>query len=1229
MKPTKLSHAIRLVLAAQVGVGSLVTLSAAEAQQPVTQPASVQGSYVNFQAPQPVYRQVVPQQQVYAQPQPVYRQVAPKQLVYQQPQQVYQASPPRPQVVYQQPQPAYQSPPVYQQPQVVYAQQPVMPQYAQPGSGQPQQYVMQSAPRLTLSPQAMVQPRATYPQGAVIYPQSAQQYVQPSQVPYGNTTLQPQAPAYSQGTIPQGMVLVNPGMQQPLQQGAQPVGMPSAQAPMLMYTQTGAPVPYQQPRVMYAYPPGQAVQGSAPQMAAPQGAAAAPVAQVIPAAASSQAAATAVSMVPGATDPMLAERPRRQTGSLSKLDVSPGFRPEQTLTAADLQSVNAVNVESAIQRLPQAIPALDRSSNNPGNGRATVDLRGLGTRRTAVLVNGMPFVAYGSEGVADLNAIPQGLLKQVDVTTGGASVAYGSGAVAGAINFVLDENFQGSQVSVSHQSADGGGGLSSADLTLGTSLGGRGNFAVNFGFSEREALFLDDREATTFIQFDDVAPNGDPILINAGSSGVPGTSIFAGALGDFSPSFGAIFDPDGSIRPFETGENNDFYNYAPANYLQIPQTRKHLTLLGNIQVNDSMEFYGLGMFSESETAIQLAATPIFQSGVEFTLDGSPFLTQSSLQVLSDAFGNGIDTDGDGIDDTATAFLRRRLLESGPRRSTTDSSSAYAQFGLRGNLGDNLEYDLYASRGSVRTDTTQEGNVSRDRFQQALLLDLQADPNGGVCQQTTSDTTNVPCAPINIFGEGNISQAGADFIAGGVAIDSSSTQNIYGARVTGTFDGLPAGEARLTLGAERQDTRYDQRYILTNFPTQGTQAGFNAGSDFGGQTSAESVYADLYVPLISDARGAEVLDVELGYRLTDYTTSKGVASYGANVSWAPMEFARVRAGYNRAHRAPSIGELFAPQSEGFPGASDPCSASGSGGFISQEQAAICVATGVPSGLVGSAALNLPSGQVRAISGGNPNLEEEQADTFFAGVEFAVPLSEEGSLRAGIDYFLIEGSQGIAPFGGGANNVLSNCYDPNTSSAEAPNEFCDVISRRPDGSIDFVEITSQNNATFELEGLDIFAGVAMPVMGGSIGVDYNATVYNSNRSRSSSSADWLECAGVFGDLCGEPIPTYSHIVSAGWSFDRLGAKLIWRHLGEVSDDDDASLYFVEKIGAKNYLDAEVSLDLAGTFELAAGVQNLTNTGQPILGNNQEQANTFPATYDVYGRTYFVRLTGTTGE
>ena len=140
--------------------------------------------------------------------------------------------------------------------------------------------------------------------------------------------------------------------------------------------------------------------------------------------------------------------------------------------------------------------------------------------------------------------------------------------------------------------------------------------------------------------------------------------FFNGGLAGYSPSAGVTFGQDGSIRPFETGEPNDFYNYAPVNYIQLPQTRYQATALASFELTENLEVYSKVLYTSSSVPQQLAPTPIFQTS-EFTIDGSPFLTPEAQQVLSDGIGSGIDTDGDGIDDTGSALVRRRLLEVGP------------------------------------------------------------------------------------------------------------------------------------------------------------------------------------------------------------------------------------------------------------------------------------------------------------------------------------------------------------------------------------------------------------------------------------------------------------------------------------------------------------------------------------------------------------------------------------
>ncbi len=905
------------------------------------------------------------------------------------------------------------------------------------------------------------------------------------------------------------------------------------------------------------------------------------------------------------------------TGSRIKRQDFESNAPVATIGSDQFDLTATVNTESLLNTLPQAVPGLDRTSNNPGNGTASVNLRGLGSNRTLVLINGTRATPTSQGGTVDINTIPTALIDRVEVLTGGASAIYGTDAVAGVVNFILKNDFEGVAFNISSElTQDNDANLTSADLTLGANTGdGRGNVVFNLSWTDRDDLFQGDRKFSTFAQFDDVDENGNPILIDGGSSGIPGTSIFAGALGGFSPdSFGVTFDPDGSIRPFRTTGDNDFYNYAPVNYIQLPQVRYQATTLGRYEIADGVEAYGRAMFTSSRVPQQLAPTPIFQVA-SFTVDGSPFLPAATQQILSDAFGDGVDSDGDGIDDTGTAFLRRRLLEVGPRVADSRFTSWQVQGGFRGDIGDtSWSYDAYIQVGSVEGSETQLGNVNRDRFAQALLLDL-SDPSGGTCADPSSNGATVSCSPINIFGEGNISADGAAFLRTAVAAAFEYDQTVYSVTFAGDLLELPGGTVGAAFGYEHIENDADFR------PSQdlaaGTIAGFNGSPASGGGFSFNSLYGELYLPLLKDAPMAETLDLELAFRASDYSTSGNVESYKIAGSWAPIDQIRFRGGFNRAVRAPSIGELFAPQGEGFPGATDPCAAEGN---PSAAVAAICTATGVPAGQVGTPAINLPAGQVRALSGGNPNLTEEEADTWTFGV-VVTPDMVEG-LTFSVDYFDIDIDKYVASFGGGANNVLTTCYDPNNPLGGAGSDFCNVINRRSDGTIESILLTSQNVANQTLKGIDLLASYNMDLMGGDLSISYVGTFTQESDFTAFKGDKTISCDGAYGNDCGEPLPEYKHRMTFGWSRDAITAQLLWRYIGKSNDDDPDTTYFKDQINSTNYFDVVVSYNLTENYSIMVGVDNLLDNDPPILGDNQEQANTYPATYDVFGRTYYAK-------
>ena len=935
------------------------------------------------------------------------------------------------------------------------------------------------------------------------------------------------------------------------------------------------------------------------------------------------------------------------TGSRIKRQDFESNAPVATIGSDQIDLSGTVNTESLLNTMPQAVPGLDRTSNNPGNGTATVDLRGLGSNRTLVLMDGTRVVPTTSGGSVDINNIPTALIDRIEVMTGGASAIYGSDAVAGVVNFILKDDFEGVQFNLgTEQTGDGDANLHSADLTIGVNSGdGRGNVVMNISWTDRAELFQGDRDFSFFAKrdnrFDD---NGNPILYNGGSSGIPSTRVW-----DLSPSL--TFDNGAAgaeARPYVSAE--DQYNYQPVNYIQLPQERYQATVLARYEVAESVEAYGRVLYTSSRVPQQLAPTPIFQTST-FTLDGNPFLSPASQVALSgnntdtvavgdrvaavndadgnctncvfDADGDGtmdttalIDTDGDGIADTGTSFLSRRLVEVGPRISRDAFSSWQIQGGIRGDIGEtSWSYDAYVQVGSVQNTTVQLGNVNRDRYDQALLLDL-TDPTGGTCSVTSSNGAGSACAPINIWGEGNISQAGADFIATNVAATATYDQEIYSVTFAGDLFELPGGVIGAAIGYENMD----QSFVFD--PSQdlaaGTIAGFNGQPATEGGYRTDSYYAEAYLPLLSDLPAIHELDMELAYRSSDYSTIGTVDTYKVAGSWAPIEQVRLRAGFNTAIRAPNVGELFSPISEGFPSGIDPCSAEGSNA-TDPAISAICQSTGVAANLVGTTQINSAAGQVRQLSGGNPALQEEEAETLTVGV-VVTPNFVEG-LTFSIDYFNVEIEEYVAAFGGGAANILGTCYstDP-TGGIGSP--FCNAIQRRPNSTIEFVSAQLQNVALQTLEGYDLLASYNTELLGGDLQVNYVGTITTENDFTPFAGANVIECAGKFGATCGEPIPEYKHRMTFNWARDQITAQLLWRLVGESDDDDDSRIYFAESLDAESYFDAVVSYDFTENYKLTFGIDNIADTKPPIIADNGEQANTYPATYDVFGRTFYVK-------
>jgi outer membrane receptor protein involved in Fe transport len=921
--------------------------------------------------------------------------------------------------------------------------------------------------------------------------------------------------------------------------------------------------------------------------------------------------------------------------------------PVELVDSEELSITGTVNVETLLNELPQVLPGFTKTSNNPGSGTATVDLRGLGPARTLVLVDGKRFISSAppdqssAAGVVDLNNIPVQLIERVDVVTGGASAVYGSDAIAGVVNFILKDDFEGAQLDVTYDTTDQGDAETvDYSLTLGANFeGGKGNVTFNVTYTDRQPLFRGDRDFLA-TEFDDDGAGG---LVASGSLTNPNGSITD--TFDGRPD-GITFNANGTPRTYLVPQ--DLYNFAPTNYVQLPQKRWTFTATGNYEILPNVEFYARASFANNQVPTQLAPTPIADF---FTIDlnNNPFVNAQTrtliLDPANDFDGNGLNDfdddfdgndvgDADDTDGVVTSLVRLRLPESTPRISDHENNVFQFVGGFRGDLSSFFEgwdYDISAQYGRSNNDATFSGDASKALFQQGL--NAVAGPGGPVCIDTSNG-----CVAINFFGPGNFTPAMYNFIKLSGAATSVSQQTVVTGSVTGDLGALKSPFADtgidVALGAE-----YRQEKLTVspdnNFAT-GNILGFDPIAPVRGQFDVSEFFAEVRVPLVEGQPFMQSLVFDGGYRYSDYSTAGEVDTFKLGGEWAPVDDIRFRGLFQRAVRAPNIFELFSPQSDTQEGGNtDPCSNSNAAALAaSAALRAICVSTGVPTALVGVLP-DFAANQAPIKIGGNPNLGVETSDTYTIGAVFQP--SVVPGLSVTVDYFSIELTDAISGLFGSAQAVLDSCYNPGASSAQA----CAAITRRSNGQIDTnggIDQRNANIAAIETSGVDLgvnygFDLARLTGMGALNTLDWNLTVswLEKYEVTSNPTATPIKCEGTFGDpSCGAtPQPEWKFVNTVNYALsDAWTINGRWAYTGEVLDSrvrdgTPANTIATPSIDGKNYFDIAASYSPTEWAQIRFGAQNVTDEDYPIIGDVDEQSNGFPTVYTPYGRQFFVAL------
>ncbi|GER05323.1 hypothetical protein JCM17846_30050 [Iodidimonas nitroreducens] len=523
------------------------------------------------------------------------------------------------------------------------------------------------------------------------------------------------------------------------------------------------------------------------------------------------------------------------TGSrIARTDLT-SSSPVSVVTAEEFRISGTVNVEQLLNTMPQLIPAATAFSNNPGGGAATLDLRGLGVTRTLILVNNRRYMFFDANQITDVNTIPSALIESTEVVTGGASAVYGSDAIAGVINFKLKDDFQGIELGGQYDiTSRGDADRANIDLTMGGNFAdGRGNVVLFMNYFDRDPVMQDARDFSTNALIDNVDANGNPALVAGGSASVPNGRFTGPNAGDVNQALrpglitalnnanlgslgGLGFLPDNSGRNASPFNNpGDLFNYAPDNFLQVPQERWLIGTMASFDINDKIEAYAEGTFANNRVNTELAPTPI--TGNFLFNVNNPFLSPELQEVLrqtdlSEGTITGTTRDDDGNlinpgtltlagtagDGQTTLGIGRRLEEVGPRQNLDERNSWRVVTGLRGDLGDfsdtmfkNMTYDAYYMFSRTLNTQRQFGNVSRSRFQQALLTN----EDGTACADTSSD-----CVPINIFGP-NITPEAAGFVRINATNVEESQLQVASGVISGDIIDLPAGTAGAAFGFE--------------------------------------------------------------------------------------------------------------------------------------------------------------------------------------------------------------------------------------------------------------------------------------------------------------------------------------------------------------------------------------------------------------------------------------------
>lgn len=942
---------------------------------------------------------------------------------------------------------------------------------------------------------------------------------------------------------------------------------------------------------------------------------------------------------------------------------------EETVKNAD------VTLDTFLNTLPQVNPAGTTTSNNPGNGgQSNVNLRGLGSNRNLILVDGRRPMVSASDQTVDLNTIPQGLIERIEVVTGGAGATYGADAIAGVVNIRMKDDFEGIDLRATYaNTADADAEEWQVSGVIGGNFAdGRGNIAIAAEHAERQPLIKSQRpfaaQATSTTR---TFPTGRLVESTNPVSQAAIDAVFAkyGVPVGKGPTAAASnigFNADGTL--FGTGRFNapedvtnlritpgvnpnlnflpDFYsyNFDIINLLVLPLERDSVFGKGHYEVSPALEFFAQGSWTKYSSTTALAPTPVSTTVRRTAISPrdatsnlvepgrrvaafvvpltNPFIPADLRTLLNSRTGDNVNLVGSGANEPI--LISKRFLDTGLRRDTAKNEVVQGLFGVRGEFMPGWTYEAYASKGKTTITDVLEGNVNVQKVQ-GLLEAL----DGGASQ----------CAGgFNPFGVQPLSAACIEFVGEPAFTTTTFTQEIFQGYVTGQLAELPAGPLSVVLGAEHRKFVYKYDAGTLNGPI----AGFNTGTDDNGTNTFMDYFGELSIPLVRDGfvNSAE-LTLQARHSTSDFNDiengidgeSNGSWAYGATLSVEPFDNFRLRGSYQHSVRAPNFGELFSGGGS-FPQYFDPCSVGTNfrttGGAAAT---AICQATGLGAP---NAYAQTPGSQVFLGITGNPDLQPETADTFTVGTVF-----QAYGFTGSIDYYNIRIKDAIlAP---DPNIIIGACYGffGQNANLSANSPYCQGIRRVPD--ISYISLPaalggdasgyfqSINQGTIKTSGIDFQLGYNLPTefIGPESSLQFNFLgnylIDYKVEELPGIVLDYADTVSYFGAGLGTSFPRFKATLNTVLNFDE---NLAWDTRVRYIDGmkNRAAVQFEGETfggtGAAVYVDTAIQATVDDKYTFRFGVNNLFDR-QPELYAPNVQSGTDPSLYDVIGRRFYVQV------